>query len=88
MVSASIGAVSGVDIFQAIARSSDNVAVGKASAAKDAAGLAMANGGSNETTEGAKEAAKGATGGDAIGGAPTAGQDAASARLGKCRCTS
>ncbi len=49
--SASIGAVSGVDILQAIAKSSDNVAVGKASAAKDAAGLAMANGDSNETTD-------------------------------------
>ncbi|ACH93955.1 variable large family protein [Borrelia duttonii] len=49
--SASIGAVSGVDILQAIAKSSGNVAVGKASAAKDAAGLAMANGDSTETTD-------------------------------------
>ncbi|ABF82164.1 variable large family protein [Borrelia hermsii] len=55
--SASIGAVSGVDILQAIARSSDKAASGKASEAKDAAGLAMANGDSTETTD-LDEAAK------------------------------
>ncbi|WP_330730403.1 variable large family protein [Borrelia turicatae] len=49
--SASIGAVSGVDILQAIAKSSDQSVSGKASEAKDAAGLAMANGDSTETTD-------------------------------------
>ncbi|WP_434757410.1 variable large family protein [Borrelia puertoricensis] len=49
--SASIGAVSGVDILQAIAKSSEQSVSGKASEAKDAAGLAMANGDSTETTD-------------------------------------
>ncbi|WP_051374014.1 variable large family protein [Borrelia persica] len=49
--SASVGAVSGADILQAIAKSSEQVAAVKASEAKDAAGLAMANGDSTETTD-------------------------------------
>ncbi|WP_025407665.1 variable large family protein [Borrelia parkeri] len=49
--SASIGAVTGSDILKAIAKSSDQSVSGKASEAKDSAGLAMANGDSTETTD-------------------------------------